>query len=85
MRFTLAFIFFICAAFLADAKPVQQKKVKADTAKKSSVLLDSSKVIIRQIDEQAVNEYSKQSDFIYDDVSPASLSWWDRFWRAVGE
>ncbi|RZJ81356.1 MAG: DUF4129 domain-containing protein [Flavobacterium sp.] len=85
MRFILAFIFFICVAFFADAKPVQQKIVKADSIKKASVLIDSSKVVVRQIDEQAVNEYSKQRDFIYDDVSPASLSWWDRFWRAVGE
>lgn len=66
-------------------KPVVAKTViKPKIIKKPLVLtVDSSKVELRTIDEQAVDNYSKQKEFIYDDVAPASMSWWDRFWRWV--
>lgn len=84
MRFLLAFIVLLLFAFNANATTVQKENVKKDSVKKAVVIIDSSKVAIKKIDEEAVNEYSKQRDFIYDDVTPAGLSWWDRFWMAVG-
>ncbi|WP_113654542.1 DUF4129 domain-containing protein [Pedobacter namyangjuensis] len=84
MRFLLAFVVFLLFAFNANATAIQKENVKKDSIKKATLITDSSKITIKQIDEQAVNEYSKQRDFIYDDVTPAGLSWWDRFWMAVG-
>jgi hypothetical protein len=46
-----------------------------------TVKIDSSQVDIRKIDTAAVSHYSRQKDFIYDDVPPESLSLWDRFWN----
>jgi hypothetical protein len=46
---------------------------------------DSSKIELREIDRVAIKNYSKQKDFIYDDVAPASRTWWDRFWDWVGQ
>lgn len=55
---------------------------KQQPKKSSSVVKnDTSKVDVRKIDSAAVKSYSKQKDFIYDDVPPDSLSLWDRFWN----
>ncbi|MGB4776560.1 MAG: hypothetical protein WBP45_15385 [Daejeonella sp.] len=47
---------------------------------------DTSKITIRKFDERAIKEYSRQKDFIYDDVKnpPGNESLWDRFWRWLG-
>lgn len=80
MRLLLILILFFGIS-TAQAKP-EQKPV---LPKKSIVLkTDSSKIEIRKIDTQAVKNYSKQKDFIYDDVAPETLSWWDRFLHWLG-
>lgn len=56
-----------------------QKELSKKPAK--VVKIDSGKVEIRKIDTAEVSAYSKQRDFIYDDVPPESLSLWDRFWN----
>ncbi|MCZ4243446.1 DUF4129 domain-containing protein [Pedobacter punctiformis] len=80
MRLLLILILFFSLT-TARAKP-EQKPV---LPKKSIVLkTDSSKVEVRKIDSQAVKTYSKQKDFIYDDVPPETISWWQRFWNWIG-
>ncbi|WP_131538429.1 DUF4129 domain-containing protein [Pedobacter nototheniae] len=80
MRLLLFLILFFSLP-IAQAKP-EQKPV---LPKKSIVLkIDSSKIEIRKFNNQAVKTYSKQKDFIYDDVAPETLSWWDRFLNWLG-
>lgn len=80
MRLLLILILFFGFS-AAQAKPEQ----KPILPKKSIVLkTDSSKIEIRKIDTHAVKNYSKQKDFIYDDVAPETLSWWDRFLHWLG-
>ncbi|WP_316802660.1 hypothetical protein [Pedobacter nototheniae] len=80
MRLLLILILFIGIS-TAQAKPEQKQ-----AAPKKSIILktDSSKIDIRSLDKAAIKSYSKQKDFIYDDVPPESLSWWDRFLRWLG-
>lgn len=77
MRLRLILIFFLgitsARAEIAQ-KPVVQKRAVV-------LKIDSSKIKLRKIDSQAVTVYSKQKDFIYDDVAPETLSWWDKFWN----
>ncbi|WP_316769416.1 DUF4129 domain-containing protein [Pedobacter frigiditerrae] len=87
MRLLLVFFLLLTGTFNAQATALQ-KPVAATTVSKPKVIkkplvlkIDSSKVELRAIDEQAVNNYSKQKEFIYDDVAPASMSMWDKFWR----
>ncbi|PWS32459.1 hypothetical protein [Pedobacter paludis] len=77
MRLLLILIVFL-GITTVRAEIVQKPVV----VKKAVVLkIDSSKVELRKIDSQAVTNYSKQKDFIYDDVAPETLSWWDKFWN----
>ncbi|WP_443944989.1 DUF4129 domain-containing protein [Pedobacter sp. AW1-32] len=54
-----------------------------NTAKKSIVQKDSSQIKIRQIDSLAIEKYSKQSDFMYKEISPEQQSLWQKFWRWI--
>jgi len=68
-------------AFNVQATAVQKPAKPVIIAKKDTVLkIDSSKVELRKFDEQALKKYSRQPEFVYDDV-PKTLSLWDRFWR----
>lgn len=83
MRLKLLFVLLVGLFFVAQGHAVQKPTI-AKTVKAPKILrLDSTKVALRQIDRQAVETYSKQKEFVYDDVAPKSLSWWDRFWRWV--
>lgn len=87
MRFSLVFFLLFLGIFNIQAIAVQKLAVvkmasKPKVVKKPQVLkIDSTNVELRTIDEQAVNNYSKQKEFIYDDVAPANMSWWTKFWR----
>lgn len=50
-------------------------------SKPLALKLDSSAVQQRTFNEKAIADYKKQRDFTYDDVAPAKLSLWSRFWR----
>ncbi|TKC12315.1 DUF4129 domain-containing protein [Pedobacter polaris] len=87
----LALLLFTCTLGV-EATVLQKKRVatKVAVVKKPLILkIDSSKVSLRKFDEQSITDYSKQKEFMYDDVAPKSLSWWDRFWhwiwRIIGE
>ena len=83
MRLKLLFVLLLEVFFIAQGHAVQKPTV-VKTVKTPKILkLDSTKVTVRQIDRQAVETYSKQKEFIYDDVAPKSLSWWDKFWRWI--
>lgn len=82
MRFLLFLFFFLCAGTICSAN-VQQKKVPKNIVSKPKqiVKLDSTtKVDLRKLNEQAISTYSKQKDFIYDDVLPETQNLWDKFW-----
>lgn len=86
MRLSLVFFLLVIGIFNTQAtalqKPVVKTIIKPKVIKKPLVLtIDSSKVELRTIDEKAVDNYSKQKEFIYDDVAPSSMSMWDKFWR----
>lgn len=65
-------------------KPIalQQPIVKATALPKKKLIVknDSAKVELRRFDQQAVNKYSVQKEFIYDDVVPATQTLWQKFW-----
>lgn len=83
MRLKLLFVLLLGVFFVAQGHAVQKPTV-AKTVKAPKILkLDSTKVTVRQIDRQAVETYSKQKEFVYDDVAPKNLSWWDKFWRWI--
>lgn len=42
---------------------------------------DSTKVVVRNFDQQKINAYRTQKEFIYDNVAPVNESLWDRFWK----
>lgn len=72
--------------FCANATAVQKNNaVKKEVIAKKPLIekLDSSKISVRKFSEEAISDYSKQKDFIYDDVAPKTLSLWDRFWRWI--
>jgi len=73
----LVFILICFSFFSLRAQP------KAQRVDSAHIRLDSSKVEIRKIDQKAVTTYSKQKEFIYDDVAPETLNWWDRFWNGL--
>jgi hypothetical protein len=89
MRLLLAFCLLFLGIFNAQGsamqKPVAAKKIyKSKIVKKPLVLkIDSSTIDLRTIDQNAVDSFSKQKDFIYDDVVPEKQSLWDRFWAWV--
>ena len=86
MRLLLWLSLILCCTFSVNATAVQKKDTlqKIVTVKKTQPLkLDSSNISIRKFSEQAITDYSKQKDFIYDDVAPKSVSWWDRFWAWI--
>ena len=72
--------------FCANATAVQKiNAVKKEVIAKKPLIekLDSSKISVRKFSEEAISDYSKQQEFIYDDVAPKTLSVWDRFWRWI--
>lgn len=75
------FVLFLFAGLKADAIALQQPGTAKPIITKKTLQNDSSSVNLRTIDERAVDTYSKQKEFIYDDVAVAKLSLWDRFWR----
>ena len=83
MRLILVFFITLISIGNADANALQQPiAAKVNVSKKIlSLQKDSSVVELRKFNQDSVQHYSKQKEFIYDDVAPASLSWWDRFWR----
>lgn len=86
MRLLLLFFFLFAGAFCANATALQKNSaVKKDVIVKKPLIekLDSSKISVRKFSEEAISDYSKQKDFIYDDVAPKTLSLWDRFWRWI--
>ena len=86
MRLLLLFIFFFTGTLSANSAVLQKNEVaKKEMVKKKPLVekLDSSKISARRFSEEAIADYSKQKDFIYDDVAPKSMSLWDRFWRWI--
>ena len=86
MRLILLFIFLMASTFCAQASALQKKDSvqKVIRVKKPLLIkLDSSKISVRKFSEEAIADYSKQKDFIYDDVAPKTMSLWDRFWRWI--
>jgi hypothetical protein len=84
MRFLWVFLLALSSTFDVHATAISKLTSKVVEKKKPAVLqLDSSKVELRRFNEQTIAKYSKQKEFIYDDVTPKGLSWWDRFWRWI--
>lgn len=83
MRLLLACLLLFLGTYHVQAIPVQKTATDTVQEKTVSLKIDSSKVEVRKFDEQAIKDYSKQKDFIYDDVPEASTTWWDRFWRWI--
>lgn len=86
MRLLLLLIFLFAGTFCAQAAALQKKDSlqKVIRVKKPLLIkLDSSKVSLRKFNEEAISDYSKQKDFIYDDVAPKTTSLWSRFWRWI--
>lgn len=82
MRVNRYILFMLFLMFIAQAVAQQKPMPINVVAKKAAVLrLDSSKVDQRQFNAGAIKVYSKQKEFIYDDVAPQGQNWWDRFWR----
>ncbi|MFD0939957.1 hypothetical protein [Pedobacter boryungensis] len=81
MRSILVFLIFFIWANTVQATAVEKPVVKPVIKKGFVLKTDSSTIDLRKFDETAVKKYSKQKEFIYDDVAPQSLSLWDRFWR----
>ncbi|MES2445847.1 MAG: DUF4129 domain-containing protein [Bacteroidota bacterium] len=76
----------MASTFCAQASSLQKKDSvqKVIRVKKPLLIkLDSSKISVRKFSEEAIADYSKQKDFIYDDVAPKTMSLWDRFWRWI--
>jgi hypothetical protein len=83
MRFSF---FIIVLTFLINAEvlAIQKQSGKTIAAKyspKTTLFKDSSKVIVRKFNEDQITSLSKQKEFIYDDVAPAKLNAWQRFWQ----
>ncbi len=91
MRLLLVFLWLFAGIFNARATALQKPDsvktlVKQKVVKTPQLLkIDSSKINLRKIDEDAITQYKSQKEFIYDDVAPAKMSWWDRFWRWIWE
>ena len=86
MRLLLLFIFFLTGTLSANSAVLQKNEVaKKEKVKKNPLVekLDSSKIAVRKFSEEAISDYSKQQEFIYDDVAPKTISVWDRFWRWI--
>lgn len=86
MRLLLLFIFFFTGTLSANSAVLQKNEVaKKEMVKKKPLVekLDSSKIAVRKFSEEAISDYSKQQEFIYDDVAPKTISVWDRFWRWI--
>jgi hypothetical protein len=84
MKLRLVFFLLFSLAFAAHATPLPKlAKPKTDTLKKSKILLkDTGSVDLRKLNGDSILKYSKQKEFIYDDVPPpATSNWWNRFWR----
>ncbi len=68
-------------AFCDQANALQKAIVaEAKTSKTIKLKKDSSSLVVRKFDEKALQKYSTQKEFIYDDVAPQNISLWDRFW-----
>jgi hypothetical protein len=72
------FLLFLCFTTLANAREVI---IKSAPKGKVSLKVDSSRVIVRNFDQQALTKYSRQPEFIYDQVAPIRDTLWFRFWR----
>lgn len=57
--------------------------VKDTIITESRLRTDTGKITIRTFDQQKLAAYRKQSEFIYQELSPLDTSLWDRFWRWV--
>jgi len=75
----LKLLFFILfTVFTLSAYPAAVEK---DTVAKSSALInDSSKVTVRNFDQEKIKTYSRQAEFKYDSDVPTD-DWWNKFWR----
>jgi hypothetical protein len=75
MRF-IYLILFTLAVNLANGSVVTKPDPKPG---KAVLKTDTAAIQVRYFDTTALNKYSKQSEFKYNEVKE-SLSWWDRFW-----
>ncbi|KQB99469.1 DUF4129 domain-containing protein [Pedobacter sp. Hv1] len=85
MRILLFLLFFCGAIPVVHATALQKPVVQHAVAKKEKPTLKvdtNSKVELRKFDNEAIKNYSKKRDFIYDDSQQAP-SLWDRFWRWI--
>ncbi|RZL38124.1 MAG: DUF4129 domain-containing protein [Pedobacter sp.] len=75
----LAILLFFSMDLLAQQGPrlVVRKPVKDTIA----LNLDSSKNLVREFDNEAIQKYKTEKEFQYGDEEPKGLNWWQRFWR----
>lgn len=74
--------FFLLGFNLAHATAVKQPNVKLFALPKNKQILkkDTTEITLKKFNEQVVKDYSKQKEFIYDDVVPETQSLWQKFW-----
>lgn len=80
----LAILLICFAVFSAIGLPAMEvDKTKSGPSVKLPRQLqhDSSRVQVRRFKDEPIVGYSKEKEFIYDDVAPKSTSLWQRFWR----
>ena len=76
----MLFTCFILAIQSAAAAMPVSEPVLASAAKNRLIKNDSSKIAVRNFDQQKIKSYRGKAEFQYNDAAPAE-SLWDRFWK----
>ncbi len=88
MRLRLFFVLLLLGLSSAHGYALQTPPKPAPVKAAKAIKLDSSSVEQRQIDRQAVEAYSKQKEFVYEETVPQNASWWQRLmawiWDLIG-
>lgn len=53
----------------------------AETKEKKQIQNDSTRLELRNFDQQEINRYKAAKEFIYKEPASVDLSYWERFWR----
>lgn len=88
MRLRLVFVLLLGVLLSAYGHALQTPVKPAPDKVAKTIKIDSSRVEQRQIDRQAVDAYSKQKEFVYEETAPQNASWWQRLiawlWDLIG-
>jgi len=82
---------FLCSFSISSGEVKDEPSATsvAKTVSSKKIIIDSSTILVRKLDEAKQQELLKDDIYKYDRKGPAPKTWWDRFWewfwRMIGD